>query len=370
MKRFLSLMAIAVGSLLFSAPVHAQWIEHPSPKVWYGDAPPGRCTPGDFFVSSTQVKMCNQAGTAATLVYTVDDPPSGGSFATNPANCSAGQLAAGITALGVAEGCQPVAQQYFGTSAPGSVAGNLPGARFSDTTNHIEYYCDAPSGTAAPACTSVMIGGWTSPGSTPGLSWDPSTKILTLNGGSADGAGILITSTDDNPSLIIKATGGVNPIPGIIFSINNTRDWRLYLAGNDNEQMSWQHDGTGLAELSTGGIFKPRSYATWANCSDPTNSAGAADCGAAPSGVFVIDAGTTSTIVNTTAVGTNSRVFFLATSAAAVGTALGVTCNTQSLLVLGTPFESARTSGVSTTASINVAPTSNPLCVQFWIVNF
>jgi hypothetical protein len=54
-----------------------------------------------------------------------------------------------------------ITQKFFGTSAPGSVAGNLPGDTFSDTTNNKDYWCNAPSGTAAPACTSVAVGGWT-----------------------------------------------------------------------------------------------------------------------------------------------------------------------------------------------------------------
>lgn len=54
-----------------------------------------------------------------------------------------------------------IAQQFFGTAAPGSVAGNLPGDLFSDTTNHNDYWCNAVSGTSAPACTSVTTGGWT-----------------------------------------------------------------------------------------------------------------------------------------------------------------------------------------------------------------
>ena len=52
-------------------------------------------------------------------------------------------------------------QQFFGTAAPGSVAGNLPGDLYSDTTNHNDYWCNATSGTAAPACTSVATGAWT-----------------------------------------------------------------------------------------------------------------------------------------------------------------------------------------------------------------
>lgn len=54
-----------------------------------------------------------------------------------------------------------VPQKWFGTAPPGSVAGNLPGDLFSDTTNKNEYWCAAPSGTAAPACTTVSAGGWT-----------------------------------------------------------------------------------------------------------------------------------------------------------------------------------------------------------------
>lgn len=54
----------------------------------------------------------------------------------------------------------PYPQLFFGTSAPGSVAGNLPGDLFSDTNNNKLYQCNAASGTAAPACTAPTAGGW------------------------------------------------------------------------------------------------------------------------------------------------------------------------------------------------------------------
>jgi hypothetical protein len=54
-----------------------------------------------------------------------------------------------------------IAQKFFGTAAPGSVTGNLPGDTFSDTANYNDYWCNAGAGTAAPACTSVAVGGWT-----------------------------------------------------------------------------------------------------------------------------------------------------------------------------------------------------------------
>lgn len=67
-----------------------------------------------------------------------------------------------------------IAQKFFGTAAPGSVSGNLPGDGFTDTTNHNYYICNAPSGTSAPACTSVTAAGWklvnSAGGATPTLS--------------------------------------------------------------------------------------------------------------------------------------------------------------------------------------------------------
>lgn len=65
----------------------------------------------------------------------------------------------GVTTLSVDGSIVPFT--FFGTSAPGSVSGNLPGDLFSDTTDHNIYQCNAPSGTSAPACTSVSVGSWT-----------------------------------------------------------------------------------------------------------------------------------------------------------------------------------------------------------------
>ena len=53
------------------------------------------------------------------------------------------------------------AQKFFGTTAPSTgITGNLPGDLYTDTTHHQEYVCNAPSGTAAPACTAVATAGW------------------------------------------------------------------------------------------------------------------------------------------------------------------------------------------------------------------
>ena len=65
-----------------------------------------------------------------------------------------------LTCVNSAGLVQPMSITFFGTAAPGSVAGNLPGDAFLDTTGHVAYICGATSGTAAPACTSVAAGGW------------------------------------------------------------------------------------------------------------------------------------------------------------------------------------------------------------------
>jgi hypothetical protein len=88
----------------------------------------------------------------------------------NPVN---GQVTVGTH---LTSGSTVVAQKFFGTAAPGSVATNLPGDFFTDTTNHNEYVCNAPSGTVAPACTSVSTAGW-----------------LLVNGGGT-GTGVVATS--------------------------------------------------------------------------------------------------------------------------------------------------------------------------------
>lgn len=105
-------------------------------------------------------------------------------------------------------------------------------------------------------------------------------------------------------------------------------------------------------------------YKTATNCAD---SAGAAVCGSAAAGAFVIDAGSTDTVVSTTAVTANSQIFL--TEDSSLSTRLSVTCNTQSNLVLGPPIVTARTAATSFTASVVVAPTTDPMCINYLIVN-
>lgn len=86
-------------------------------------------------------------------------PIGGGSIIPSVTNLISGNGSGNGSDSGIAPSI--VVRKYFGTAAPGSVTGNLPGDLFSDTTHHNDYFCGATSGTAAPACTSVTAGGWT-----------------------------------------------------------------------------------------------------------------------------------------------------------------------------------------------------------------
>ncbi len=112
------------------------------------------------------------------------------------------------------------------------------------------------------------------------------------------------------------------------------------------------------------GLTTGQAFATLTNCSD---SAGAAACGSASAGSVVIDAAATTVVVSTTAVTANSQIFVQEDSS--LGTRLSVTCNTQSSLVLGALRVTARTAATSFTITLEAAPTTNPLCLSYFIVN-
>ncbi len=118
--------------------------------------------------------------------------------------------------------------------------------------------------------------------------------------------------------------------------------------------------GTSLAAT---GALSGATYATATNCSD---SAGAAACGSAAAGAFVIDAGSTSTVVSTTAVTANSEIFVEFDSS--LGTRLSVTCNTAAATA-AFPSITARTANTSFTLTISGTLAVNPGCFSYHIVN-
>jgi hypothetical protein len=93
------------------------------------------------------------------------------------------------------------------------------------------------------------------------------------------------------------------------------------------------------------------------------NAAAPAVCAAAPSGFVVVAASATTVTVNTTAVTANSQIQL--TFDSSLGTALSVTCNTTPVQ----PTVSARVAATSFTITVPSAPTTNPACFSYTIIN-
>lgn len=129
--------------------------------------------------------------------------------------------------------------------------------------------------------------------------------------------------------------------------------------------VDFQFNGQSRASLSAGGtytiaIVNGGVYRTQTNCS---SAAAPAVCGSAAAGSVVIAAAGSSVVVDTTAVTATSQILIQDDSS--LGTKLSVTCNTT----LAPPQVTARTAGTSFTISTAIAPTSNPACYSYSIVN-
>ena len=109
------------------------------------------------------------------------------------------------------------------------------------------------------------------------------------------------------------------------------------------------------------GQLAQTTFNTAANCS---SSAAPAVCAAAPAGSVVIAAAATTVTVNTSAVTANSQIFL--TEDVSLGTKLTVTCNTTAGRTYAVTARTAATSFVITT---DAAPTTNPACLGYAIVN-
>ena len=122
---------------------------------------------------------------------------------------------------------------------------------------------------------------------------------------------------------------------------------------------------TNLTWDATTGLLvqKPLTALTYNSVTNCADSAGAAACGSAPAGAFVVDAASSSTVVSTTAVTANSEI--LVTFDAGLGARLGITCNA---VVPPSYFVSARTAGASFTLTSS-APQTNPACFNYLVVN-
>lgn len=87
-------------------------------------------------------------------------------------------------------------------------------------------------------------------------------------------------------------------------------------------------------------------------------------CSAASAGSVTIAAGSTTVTVSTTAVTANSQIFVFEDST--LGSALGVTCNTS---IVRTYQITSRTAATSFVISSSAAPTTNPACLNYFLLN-
>jgi hypothetical protein len=107
------------------------------------------------------------------------------------------------------------------------------------------------------------------------------------------------------------------------------------------------------------GTFIATAYQTKTNCASSTGT-----CGSAASGAVSIAAAATTVTVATTAVTASSRIFVFEDST--LGGTLSVTCNTTT----GRTYSvTTRTAGTSFVITANAAPTTNPACLNYWVIN-
>src|ERR1700677_1326494 len=137
---------------------------------------------------------------------------------------------------------------------------------------------------------------------------------------------------------------------------------------------TWAAPGTiggttpGPGSFTTGQFSTSVSGKTVLTASNCTSGASPAACASAASGSVAVPAGTNATLqVNTTAVTANSVI--LLQSDETLGTKLTVTCNTTLASVIVEPVVTTRTGGSSFTITISGATTTNPVCLNYLIVN-
>jgi hypothetical protein len=169
--------------------------------------------------------------------------------------------------------------------------------------------------------------------------------------------GYVIYSCHPNGSTC-SAPGGINPQPASSTSAvwsSNGGNYRIAGIG----QTSLFAGGPTMLMPGTQGISADR-YTVNGNCS---SSAVPAVCGSAASGSVVVASGATTVTVNTTAISANSIIHL--TFDSSLGTKLGVTCNATPVQ----PTVSARTAGRGFVLKVPMAPTTNPACFSYTVVN-
>lgn len=128
-------------------------------------------------------------------------------------------------------------------------------------------------------------------------------------------------------------------------------------------------DRIGCLDYTVGGTFNlnsatPLSVPPSATASNCSSSASPAVCSSAGAGSVALAAGGTTLTVNTTSVTANSQIFIQEDSS--LGTRLSVTCNVTTGRTYTVTTRTASTSFVITSSA---APTTNPACLSYIVVN-
>lgn len=235
-----------------------------------------------------------------------------------------------------------------------------------------------------------------------------STKLIFQNEGLGDTNFIELNTTNSFPSVLLHTGSGSSQLPQLELSSANSHQGDTILQsdiiqlsnadGGQGATHGFSVDATSSNSGSTlggsgGGYFEAQSVNTQsatgleakASSTDHTKEialqliqgsfkANSCDVVAGCSGgngsitgsSTIVAAGTTRTITNAY-VTASSKIIISRDDT--LGTLLSVTCNTQSSLTLGTPRVTTRTAGTSFVVSVDVAPTTNPLCFTWAVIN-
>ena len=305
--------------------------------------------------TNTQLFLYNNANTATVL-----QPPGSGTSTTYIFPITAGTAGQVLSDNG---GANP---QQLTWITPSTVATAVPlsGITAATATNTIASGNNAPQiwNWALTSNNDAFTFGETTAATTGTLGNQYITEFETLAGSTAVPVGILnsLTGTQTLPALHVTPTWNTTGVvdAGILENVTNTASGAgsllidLQVGGTSQFNVDKAGNATGLGNVSAA------AYRTATNCA---NAGGT--CTSAAAGAVTVAAAATTVTVTTTAVTANSEILLQYDSS--LGARLSVTCNTTASPLAVT----ARTAGTSFVVTVPAAPVTNPLCLNYSIVN-
>lgn len=163
----------------------------------------------------------------------------------------------------------------------------------------------------------------------------------------------------------LDATG----TPQAVWVPLDTNNNQVFINGNDGKSFLFQigHTPTTYFQINPKGVSISNgltlSFPRLASLSNCSSRSSPAACGSAMAGSVAVAVGSTSVIVNTSAVTEKSQVMVMFDSS--LGPRLGVTCNKT----FDQPYVSARQATTNFTISVSSAPSTNAACYSYQIIN-